>query len=78
MFKKTIGLEVSSGYAMELMRVLGELGLEFRFSGEHYYIDDMDPRRKRYFRRWAIRGSRKKINRLIERLYDKRIPFSEW
>ena len=78
MFRKTIGLEIESGYAMELMRVLGELGLEFRFGGEHYYVDEMNPRRKLYYRRWAIRGSRKKIDRLLERLYDKRIPYGEW
>lgn len=78
MFKKTIGLVIDSWYAMEFMSVIGELGLEFRFGGEHCYIDDMDPRRKHYYRRWAIRGNRKTIDRLIERLYDKRIPFRYW
>lgn len=78
MLKKTIGLEVGSWYAIELMRVLGELGLEFRFGGEHCRIDELNPRRKHYYRRLAIRGSRKKIERLIERLYDKKIPFAEW
>ena len=78
MFKKTIGLEVGSWYAMELVRVLGELGLEFRFGGEHYRLDETNPRRKHHYRRWAIRGSKKKLERLIERLYDKNIPFKEW
>ena len=78
MFRKVIGLEIESGYAMELVRVLGELGLEFRFGGEHYYVDNLNPKKKRYYRRWAIRGKRKKIDRLYERLYDKGISYSKW
>lgn len=78
MFKKTIGLVIDSWYAMEFMTLVGELGLEFRFGGEHSYADDLDPRRRHYYRRYAIRGSKKKIDRLIERLYDRRIPFRHW
>lgn len=78
MFKRVIGLEIESGYSLEFMRVLGELGLEFRFGGEHYFIDELNPRRKRYYRRWAIRGTKKKLDRLFERLYDKRIGFVKW
>lgn len=78
MFKKTIGLVIDSWYAIDFMSVLGELGLEFRFSGEHCYVDDIDPRRKHYYRKWVVRGNKKKINRLIERLYDKRIAFRYW
>lgn len=78
MFKKVIGLEIESGYAMEFTRLLGELGLEFRFSGEHYYTDSLNPRRKYYYRRWAVRGSKKKIDRLFERLYDNKISFVKW
>ena len=78
MFKQVVGLEVESGYSMELVRVLGELGLEFRFGGEHYYVDNFNPRRKHYYRRWAIRGKRKKLDRLYERLYDKGISYSKW
>ena len=78
MFKKTIGLEIDSWYAMDFIAVLGELGLEFRFGGEHYHIDDMDHRRKHYYRRWAIRGSKQKIERLMERLKDKKINYGIW
>ena len=75
MFKKTIGLEIDSWYAMDFMAVLGEIGLEYRFGGEHYYIDDMDPRKKHYYRRWVVRGPKKKIIRLLERLNDKKITY---
>ena len=75
MFKKTIGLEIDSWYAMDFIRLLGEIGLEFRFGNEHYYIDDMDSRRKHYYRRWAVRGSKKQIDRLMERLNDKGIDY---
>lgn len=78
MFKKVIGLEIESGYSIEFIRVLGELGLEYRFGSEHYYVDDLNPRRKHYYRRWAIRGSKRKLDRLFERLYDKRIGFVKW
>lgn len=78
MFKKVIGLEVDSWYAMDFMSILGDLGLEFRFSGEHYYVDEMDPRRKHYYRRWCIRGSKKKIDRLLERMRDRRISYGIW
>ena len=46
MFKKTIGLEIDSWYAIDFTRLLGELGLEFRFGDEQYHIDERDSRRK--------------------------------
>lgn len=78
MFKRTIGLEIDSWYAMDFMSLLGEIGLEFRFGGEHCYVDDMNPRRKRYYRRWAVRGTKQKIDRLMERLKDKGIGYGLW
>lgn len=78
MFKKTIGLVIDSWYAMEVVSIIGELGLEFRFGGERCCADDLDPRKRHYYRRWVIRGSRQKVERLVERLYDRKIPFAEW
>lgn len=76
MFKKTIGLEIDSWYAIDFTRLLGELGLEFRFGDEQYHIDERDSRRKHYFRRWVVRGSRAKIECLLDRLRYGQIDYT--
>lgn len=78
MFEKTIALVIDSWYSIDFITVLGDLGLKFKFVDEQSRPDKFDPRRRHYYRRWVVRGKRKQINRLIERLEDKGIAFRYW
>ena len=78
MFEKTIALVINSWHTIDFVSVVGDIGLKFKFVDEIAQPDKLDPQRKHYYRRWVVRGKRKQINRLIERLEDKGIAFRYW
>lgn len=79
MFKKIERIEIESGYCLDFVECLGEIGcLEFRFGEEFYYVDDLNPKRKLHFRRWVVKGNKKDIERLYVRMADKHIHYRNW
>lgn len=66
MFIYEMKLEVSSYEVVDIVRLLGRFGFRFEISDEYCKVDDLDPDRKRWFRRFKIYGRKKKLNEFIE------------
>lgn len=61
MFTYEMKIEVNSHEVIDVVRLLGSLGLRFEISDEYSRVDDLDPNRKVRFRRFVIYGSRKEL-----------------
>lgn len=66
MFIYEMKLEVNSQEVVDIVRLLGRFGFKFEISDEYCKVDDLDPNRKRWFRRFKIYGRKKKLKKFIE------------
>lgn len=79
MFKRTEKIEIDTGYCLDFVKCLGEIGgFEFKFGDEFYYVDDLNPKRKTHFRRWLVTGTKTQIDKLYQRLEDRRVIYRHW
>ena len=59
-------MEVNSHEVVDVVRLLGLLGLRFEISDEYCKVDDLDPSRKMRFRQFTVYGSRRKVGLFVQ------------
>jgi hypothetical protein len=64
MFKFKKKFEINSHDVIDFLRLLGRFGLKFEFSDEYWTIDELDPDRKKRWRRFVVEGTRKQLKEL--------------
>lgn len=63
MFTHCKKIEVDSREVVEVVRLLGRLGLRFGISDEYCKVDDLDPKHKVWFRKFSIYGRKRQLKR---------------
>ena len=66
MFIYVMKLEVNSHEVVDIVRLLGRFGFKFEISDEYCKVDDLDPDRKRWYRRFKIYGRKRKLNAFMD------------
>lgn len=66
MFEQKKKFDVASSEVIDFVRLLGRFGMKFQISEEYMYVDDKDPNRKHYFRRFYVFGTRREFNDFFE------------
>ena len=61
MFNYEMKMEVNSHEVIDVVRLLGSLGLRFEISDEYSKVDDLDPTRKIRYRQFVVYGNRKEL-----------------
>jgi hypothetical protein len=61
MFTYETKMEVNSHEVIDVVRLLGSLGLRFEISNEYSRGDALEPNRKVCFRRFVVYGTRKEL-----------------
>ena len=65
MFKFKKKFEINSHDVIDFLRLLGRFGLKFEFSDEYYTIDELDPNRKKRWRMFIVKGTRKQLKEFL-------------
>lgn len=63
MFTKNHEVTITSGFAMDLVKVLGKYGVRFEVSDE--YFDELDPKHI-WYRNFTIRASDRRFKKIMK------------